>query len=83
MGMSTDKAPALSPATEDILNTLNDAARLFSADLAQTLRKGGVSHLRDALVSSALVRALQVSLGNSAHNGPALVSGLLGELQPL
>ncbi|KAJ7087888.1 peptidase family C50-domain-containing protein [Mycena epipterygia] len=77
MGMSTDKAPALSPSTHDILHTLDHAEQLFWLDFTLFSRKGDVSRVRDAVVSLAVIRALQTSLGKSGHQDPVLVAGLL------
>ncbi|KAJ7449960.1 cysteine peptidase C50 [Mycena latifolia] len=77
MGMSTDKAPALSPSTHDILHTLDHAEQLFWLDFTLFSRRGDVSRVRDAVVSLALIRALQTSLGKSGNQDPVLVAGLL------
>jgi separase len=77
MGMSTDKAPALSPSTHDILHTLDRAEQLFWLDFTLFSRRGDVSRVRDAVVSLALIRALQTSLGKSGNQDPVLVAGLL------
>ncbi|KAJ7632765.1 cysteine peptidase C50 [Roridomyces roridus] len=77
MGMSTDKAPALSPFTYDILRTLEQAEQLFWLDFTLFSRRGDVSRVRDAVVSLALIRALQTSLGKSGNQDPVLIAGLL------
>ncbi|KAJ7709735.1 peptidase family C50-domain-containing protein [Mycena rosella] len=77
MGMSTDKAPALSPSAHDILHTLDHAEQLFWLDFTLFSRRGDVSRVRDAVVSLALIRALQTSLGKSGNQDPVLVAGLL------
>ncbi|KAF8212071.1 peptidase family C50-domain-containing protein [Mycena galopus ATCC 62051] len=77
MGMSTDKAPALSPSTHDILHTLDRAEQLFWLDFTLFSRRGDVSRVRDAVVSLALIRAFQTSLGKSGNQDPVLVAGLL------
>jgi separase len=79
MGMSGDRLLSLPSATQDILSTLDNAERLFWADLALVMRRGSVSHVRDAAVSLALIRALQASLGRAGKEGPVLATGLLGE----
>jgi separase len=78
MGMSGDKDLSLVPATQDILSTLGDAEKLFWADLALTLRRGTVSHVREASVSLAMIRAFQSSLGKASTDGPLLAVRLLG-----
>lgn len=78
MGMSTDKALALSPPTLEILVTLDKAERLFVADLAAISRRGGVSQVREAAVSLALIGAFQTSLGKAGIKWPTLAAGLIG-----
>ncbi|KIK92250.1 hypothetical protein PAXRUDRAFT_830139 [Paxillus rubicundulus Ve08.2h10] len=77
MGMSGDKDLSLVPATQDILNTLGDAEKLFWADLSLTLRRGNVSHVREASVSLAMIRAFQSSLGKASTDAPLLAVRLL------
>ncbi|KAF7338167.1 Cysteine peptidase C50 [Mycena venus] len=77
MGMSTDKVPALSPSTHDILQTLDQAEQLFWLDFTLFSRRGDVPRVRDAVVSLALIRAFQTSLGKSGNQDPVLVAGLL------
>nr|GAT53299.1 cysteine peptidase C50 [Mycena chlorophos] len=77
MGMSTDRALALSPSTHDILRTLENAEHFFWLEVSLFSRKGDVSRVRDAVVSLALIRALQSSLGKSGKQDPVLVAGLL------
>ncbi|KAJ6630611.1 peptidase family C50-domain-containing protein [Mycena sp. CBHHK59/15] len=77
MGMSTDKVPSLSPSTHDILHTLDRAEQLFWLDFTLFSRRGDVPRVRNAVVSLALIRALQTSLGKSGNQDPVLVSGLL------
>ncbi|KAF8556865.1 hypothetical protein OG21DRAFT_1495257 [Imleria badia] len=77
MGMSRDKEPSPVPATQDILVALNDAEKLFWADLALTSRRGGVAHVREASVSLAMIRALQSSLGKTSADAPLLAARLL------
>ncbi|KAH0826731.1 cysteine peptidase C50 [Lanmaoa asiatica] len=77
MGMSGDKEPSLVPATRDILGTLNDAEKLFWADLTLTSRRGAVPHVREASVSLAMIRALQSSLGKASADAPLLAARLL------
>jgi hypothetical protein len=82
MGMSGDKLFSLSPSTQEILTTLDDAEQLFWADLALVARRGKVSRARDATVSLAMIRALQSSLGKASKAGPVLTAGLLGQSCP-
>lgn len=78
MGMSGGKEPSLIPATQEILGSLNDAEKLFWADLALTSRRGEVAHVREASVSLAMIRALQSSLGKTSAHTPLLAARLLG-----
>lgn len=78
MGMSGDKAPSLVPTTQEILSALNDAEKLFWADLALMSRRGAVPHVREASVFLAVIRALQSSLGKASADAPLLAARLLG-----
>lgn len=78
MGMSGEKLTT-SPSSSEILTTLNTAERLFWADLALVSRRGTVSHVREAVVSLALIRAFQTSLGKPGKEGPTLAARLLGQ----
>ena len=79
MGMSGDKLFSLSPSTQEILTILDNAEKLFWADLAIVARRGKVSRVRDATVSLAMIRALQSSLGRATKMAPVLTAGLLSE----
>lgn len=78
MGMTGGQL-ATSPATLEILGTLNTAEKLFWSDLAEVARRGNVSHVRDSVISLALIRAFQTSLGKAGKEGATLVAQLLGE----
>lgn len=78
MGM-TGECFSTSPTTKEILNTLNTAEKLFWSDLALVARRGNVSHVREAAISLALIRAFQTSLGKAGKDGPTLAARLLGE----
>jgi len=78
MGMSTKNDLALSPQTQDILGTLDTAQDLFWANLSLIARRGNVPDVRETVMSLALIRAFQTSLGKSGASGPALAAGLLG-----
>jgi hypothetical protein len=78
MGMSGHKLLSLVPSMHDILTTLDNAEKLFWADLGLTAKRGKVSHVRDTVVSLALIRALQTSLGKAGKGGPVLAVNLLG-----
>ncbi|EGO04017.1 hypothetical protein SERLA73DRAFT_84238 [Serpula lacrymans var. lacrymans S7.3] len=77
VGMSGEKAPSFSASTQDIVSTLDNAEELFWADLILTARRGKVSHVRNAAVSLAIIKALQTSLGKPGKEGPVLVARLL------
>jgi separase len=79
MGMSGDKLFSLSPSTQEILTTLDNAEKLFWSDLALVARRGKVSRVRDAAIALAMIRALQSSLGKASKAGPVLTAGLLGK----
>ncbi|KAI0075567.1 hypothetical protein K474DRAFT_1599575 [Panus rudis PR-1116 ss-1] len=66
-----------SPATQEILATLDAAEKLFWSDLQLVARRGTVSHVRDSVVSLALIRAFQTSLGKTGEEGPMLAASLL------
>ena len=79
MGVSGDKTPSRVPAIQEILGALNEAERLFWADLALTSRRGAVPHVREASVLLAMIRALQSSLGKVSADAPLLAACLLGK----
>jgi hypothetical protein len=79
MGMSGDRLFSLSPSTQEILTTLDNAEKLFWSDLALVARRGRVSRVRDATVSLAMIKALQTSLGKARRAGPVLTASLLSK----
>ncbi|GJE92064.1 cysteine peptidase C50 [Phanerochaete sordida] len=76
MGMIRDKASPAS-GSQDVLAILNNAERLFWADLGLISRRGVVFDVRDAAISLALVRAFQTSLGGSSVDSPVVAARLL------
>lgn len=78
MGMSSRNELPSSPQTQDILGTLDGAEALFWANLTLIAQRGSVLNVRDTVISLALIRAFQTSLGKSGPSGPALTLGLLG-----
>ena len=78
MGMTGEKAVSLSSSTQEILGLLEKAEHLFWAELTDTFSCGGVSQLRDSVVSLARIKTLQSSLGKASENGPMLAAHLLG-----
>ncbi|KAG1748438.1 peptidase family C50-domain-containing protein [Suillus paluster] len=77
MGMTSDRVVSLSPSTQDILGALDNAEKLFWADLALTADRGSVPHVRETTVNLALVKALQTSLGKGGKDGPIIAARLL------
>ncbi|KAI5895597.1 uncharacterized protein SCHCODRAFT_01122301 [Schizophyllum commune H4-8] len=77
MGMSCDKPLPMLPSTQDLLKLLQHAEGLFWSDLNSMSKKGTVSHVREAAISLAIVRALQTSLGLVDEQGSALAGRLL------
>lgn len=77
MGMTSDRAVSLTPSTQDILSTLDHAEQLFLADLALTVDRGNVPHVREATTNLALIKALQTSLGKGGKDGPIIAAHLL------
>ncbi|KAG2038447.1 peptidase family C50-domain-containing protein [Suillus americanus] len=77
MGMTSDRVVSLTPSTQDILSTLDQAEKLFWADLALTADRGNVHHVREATINLALIKALQTSLGKGGKDGPIIAARLL------
>ncbi|KAK0192924.1 peptidase family C50-domain-containing protein [Armillaria mellea] len=69
--------PTLSGTSLEISRNLETAARLFGDNLKLTAHNGNVSHVREAAIKLALIRAFQTSLGKSGTGGPLLVANLL------
>lgn len=76
--LGTSKAPALSGSSQDILKSLDHTEELFWSNLELTCRRGNVSHVREAAVRLALVRAFQASLGKPGADETLLTANLLG-----
>ncbi|KZT24871.1 hypothetical protein NEOLEDRAFT_1134566 [Neolentinus lepideus HHB14362 ss-1] len=76
MGSLSGKRTSLSPVAQDILSTLANSERLLWSGLSIISRRGQVPHVRSAVLTLALVRALQTSFGR-AGNDAALAAGLL------
>ncbi|KAF8887051.1 peptidase family C50-domain-containing protein [Mucidula mucida] len=75
--LGTSKAPALSGSSQDILKSLDHTEELFWSNLELTCRRGNVSHVREAAVRLALVRAFQASLGKPGADETLLTTNLL------
>jgi separase len=80
MGMTSDRAVSLTLSTQDILSTLDHAEKLFLADIALTMDRGNVPHVREATTNLALIKALQTSLGKGGKDGPIIAARLLGKI---
>ena len=65
--------------TQEILNVLANAEKMFWSEFALVSRRGKVFQLRDAAVSLALAKAFEVALGKVSMNGAILAARLLGE----
>ncbi|KAK0220404.1 cysteine peptidase C50 [Armillaria fumosa] len=69
--------PTLAGTPLEISRSLETAARLFGDNLRLTAHNGDVSHVREAAIKLALIRAFQTSLGKSGTDAPLLVANLL------
>ncbi|TFK48944.1 hypothetical protein OE88DRAFT_1737166 [Heliocybe sulcata] len=76
MGTLSGKRTTLSPAAQDVLSTLANSEKLFWSGLSIISRRGQVSHVRNAVLTLALVRAFQTSLGRAGSDA-VLAAGLL------
>ncbi|EDR03598.1 uncharacterized protein LACBIDRAFT_307095 [Laccaria bicolor S238N-H82] len=77
MGMSTTHKVAFALPTQDVLNALEEAEKLFQANLSLTSRTGSILKLRDAAISLALIKAFQTSLGRPGNGGSVVTATLL------
>ncbi|KAK0494593.1 cysteine peptidase C50 [Armillaria luteobubalina] len=77
LGTTGADMPTLSGTSLEISRCLETAARLFGDNLKLTTHNGDVSHVREAAIKLALIRAFQTSLGKSGTDGPLLVANLL------
>ncbi|KAI0646724.1 peptidase family C50-domain-containing protein [Trametes meyenii] len=75
MGMSGDIAP--SSASQDMLETLATAEKLFWEHMGYIARRGHVSSVREAAVCLALIRTFRTSLGRGDVQTPVLAAQLL------
>ncbi|KAH9930403.1 peptidase family C50-domain-containing protein [Epithele typhae] len=75
MGMSGDGGS--SPASQDMLETLSTAERLFWEHMGYIARRGHVSSVREAAVCLALIRTFRTSLGRGDEYTPVLAAQLL------
>ena len=76
MGMSGDIAP--SSASQDMLESLATAEKLFWEHMGYIARRGHVSSVREAAVCLALIRTFRTSLGRGDVQTPVLAAQLLG-----
>ncbi|KAF8623833.1 hypothetical protein AX15_006159 [Amanita polypyramis BW_CC] len=77
MGMTSKRGHAISPTTHDLLNILDNAAKLFWANLSLIAASGSVPDVRNATISLALISAFQTSLGRPSKYGSSIATGLL------
>ncbi|KAL4242854.1 hypothetical protein ABKN59_011524 [Abortiporus biennis] len=78
MGIVGKRIKAASPTTQEIMNILNTAEKLFWSDLTLVAKRGTVAHVREAVVSLALIRAFQTCLGKvTGQDGLILTARLL------
>lgn len=79
MGMTSKREHAISPTAQDLLNILDNAAKLFWANLSLA-GNGSVPDVRSATISLALISAFRTSLGRSGKGESSIAAGLLGML---
>lgn len=60
------------------MRNLEATEKLFWENLELTCQRGSVSHVREAAVRLALIRAFQASLGKAGADVPMLTANLLG-----
>ena len=77
MGMSGDIVP--SSASQDMLESLSTAEKLFWEHMSFIARRGHVSSVREAAICLALIRTFRTSLGRGDKFTPVLAAQLLGE----
>ncbi len=78
MGMSGEIMPT--SASQDMLETLSTAEKLFWEHMSYIARRGHVSSVREAAVCLALIRTFRTSMGRGDKHTPVLAAQLLGEL---
>ena len=76
MGLSGDATH--SSASQDMLETLATAEKLFWEHMSYIARRGHVSSVREAAVCLALIRTFRTSLGRGDTSTPVLAAQLLG-----
>ncbi|KAF8623369.1 hypothetical protein AX17_007447 [Amanita inopinata Kibby_2008] len=77
MGMTSKTKHIVTSTTQDLLNILDNAAKLFWANLLLIATSGSVSDVRNATISLALINAFQTSLGRPGKGGPHIAARLL------
>ncbi|EEB96243.1 hypothetical protein MPER_04651 [Moniliophthora perniciosa FA553] len=77
LGTSSTFAASLSPSLQEIMRNLEEAEKLFWSQLLAHGHTGHVPDVRSAIVSIALIRAFQASLGRSEPESSRLMAGLL------
>jgi separase len=78
MGMISKRGHVITPATQDLLNILDNAAKLFWTNLSLA-NNGCVPDIRNATISLALISAFKTSLGRPGKGEPSVAAGLLGK----
>ena len=76
MGMSGE---LVSSASQDMLETLATAEKLFWEHMSYISRRGHVSSVREAAICLALIRTFRTSLGRGDKHTPVLAAQLLGQ----
>ena len=79
MGMISKRGHAISPTTQDLLNILDNAAKLFWTNLSLVANNGCVPDVRNATISLALISAFRTFLGRPGKGEASIAAGLLGE----
>ncbi|KAM6503193.1 cysteine peptidase C50 [Amanita muscaria] len=77
MCMTSKSKHAISPTSQDLLNILDNAAKLFWANLSLISANGNVPDVRNATTSLALISAFQTSLGRPGKLESILAATLL------
>jgi len=78
MGMTCDGSPIRST-SQDVLEALEHAEKLYAQGLSDFFETGSVIHMRESAVSLALIKAFETSLGRVGKQGPLTAARLLGE----
>ncbi|TFY57836.1 hypothetical protein EVG20_g8385, partial [Dentipellis fragilis] len=77
MGMSGNKSILASSSAQDILETLQDAEKMFWSTLSAIANRGKVSQVREVTGFLALIQSFNTSLGKAQKSTPVVVANLL------